>query len=137
MGHHGAIGKAVEFEQKLCINLALRGMAALNLEWIGMGELFDSENTHWFQSQLDLVGTSGVGLFYLAMRRGLDYLATDPQVDPKRLGVTGLSGGGWQTIVLSALDTRVYASVPVAGYNSQVGRIGRMPLVAGEGGDLE
>jgi len=137
MGHHGAIGKAVEFDQKLCINLALRGIAALNLEWIGMGESFDNENAHWFQSQLDLVGTSGVGLFYLAMRRGLDYLATNPQVDPKRLGVTGLSGGGWQTIVLSALDARVFAAVPVAGYNSQVGRIGRMPLVGSEGGDLE
>ncbi len=38
--------------------------------------------------------------------------------DPDRVAVTGLSGGGWQTIFISALDTRVKLSVPVAGYSS-------------------
>jgi len=138
MGHHGAVGTAMEFAQKLCINLALRGIVALNPEWLGCGEFFQQEeNEHWFGAHLDLVGTSGLGLFYLAMRRGLDYLAADSHVDPKRLGVTGMSGGGWQTIVLSALDERVYASIPVAGYNALPGRIGRMPLDAMEVGDTE
>lgn len=94
MGHYGPIGKADESYQTLCINEALRGMIALNLEWPGMGELSQEENGHWFAADLDLVGANGVGLFYLAMRRGLDYLAADPHVDPTRLGVTGLSGGG-------------------------------------------
>jgi hypothetical protein len=48
----------------------------------------------------------------------VDYLATLPQVDPARLGVTGLSGGGWQTIVLSALDERIKVAVEVAGFGS-------------------
>ena len=52
---------------------------ALNLEWIGMGELNNKANSHWLASQLDLVGMNGVGLFYLAMRRGLDYLAANPK----------------------------------------------------------
>jgi hypothetical protein len=52
------------------------------------------------------------------MRRGLDYLYDEPNVDRARIGVTGLSGGGWQTILLSSLDTRVGPAVPVAGFSS-------------------
>jgi predicted 2-oxoglutarate/Fe(II)-dependent dioxygenase YbiX len=134
MGHFPAGGKAMEFEQKLCINQALEGMIALNLEWINMGELHAEGNDHWFAADLDLVGANGVGLFYLAMRRGLDYLWDNPHVDRKRIGMTGLSGGGWQTIVLSSLDPRVKAAIPVAGFASLEGRAERLP---GEPGDLE
>ncbi len=134
MGHFPAGGKAMEFEQKQCINQALEGMIALNLEWINMGELHAEGNDHWFAADLDLVGANGVGLFYLAMRRGLDYLWDNPHVDRKRIGMTGLSGGGWQTIVLSSLDPRVKAAIPVAGFASLEGRAERLP---GEPGDLE
>jgi dienelactone hydrolase len=133
MGHF-AVGKAEEFQQKLCINQALRGMIALNLEWLNMGELKAPENDHGYGAHLDLAGLSGVGLFYLAMRRGLDYLAQDPRVDPTRIGMTGLSGGGWQTILLSSLDPRVEAADPVAGFTSLIGRVERPP---GEPGDFE
>ncbi len=134
MGHFPEQGNKIEFEQKLCINQALKGMIALNPEWIGMGELQGKGNEHWFQAHLNLVGMNGAGLFYLAMRRGLDYLAQDANVDPKRIGMTGLSGGGWQTITLSSLDPRVDVSVPVAGYTTLEGRFERLP---GEPGDLE
>src|SRR6185503_149569 len=88
---------------------------------------------HEFAAQLDLVGANGVGLFYLAMRKGLDYLYEHPNVDRGRLGVTGLSGGGWQTIVLSSLDPRVAVSVPVAGYSAFVSKLERV----GDYGDPE
>jgi dienelactone hydrolase len=134
MGHFDTSGKAEGFEQTFCINQALRGIVALNLEWLGMGESHRPENAHWFAAQLDLVGANGVGLFYLAMRRGLDFLYNDPDVDRSRIGVTGLSGGGWQTIILSSLDERVVVSVPVAGYVSLKGRAERLP---DEPGDIE
>ncbi len=115
---HGSGGKAVEHKQKRCINQARRGMLALSLEWFGFGELSSPENDHSFVGHLDLAGANGLGLFYLEMRRGLDYLYNDPRVDRSRIAVTGLSGGGWQTIVLSSLDPRVSAAIPVAGFCS-------------------
>jgi dienelactone hydrolase len=52
------------------------------------------------------------------MKRGQDVLLSQPHADPKRVAVTGLSGGGWQTITISALDTRVTLTNPVAGYSA-------------------
>ena len=124
-GHARVPGKSVEYKQKRCISLARRGFLALNLEWLGCGELFHPESSHWFGAHLDLVGANAIGLFYLAMRKGLDYLEQHPRVDPQRLAVTGLSGGGWQTIILSSLDERVAAAVPVAGYSALISRIER------------
>jgi len=115
---HGAGGKAVEHKQKRCINQARRGMLALSLEWFGFGELDSPENDHSFVGHLELAGANGLGLFYLEMRRGLDYLYNDARVDRSRIAMTGLSGGGWQTIVLSSLDPRVSAAIPVAGFCS-------------------
>jgi dienelactone hydrolase len=132
-GHVGPPGKSIEYKQKRCINFARNGILALNLEWFSYGELAGAENSHWFGAHLDLVGANGVGLFYLAMRKGLDFLDRHPNVDRSRLGVTGLSGGGWQTIILSALDERVNVSVPVAGYSSLRSRIER----PGDVGDIE
>jgi dienelactone hydrolase len=130
---HGQPGKALEYKQKRCINQAKRGILALNLEWINFGELTHKENAHWFQAHLDLTGASGLGLFYLAMRKGVDYVYDHPNVDRARIGVTGLSGGGWQTITLSSLDERVTLSTPVAGYSSLVARIER----TADTGDIE
>jgi len=117
-GHVGPLGKAVEYKQKRCINFAKHGILALNVEWLAYGELAEGENQHWFGAHLDLVGANALGVFFLEMRRALDYLYNHPHVDRNRLGMTGLSGGGWQTIVLSALDERVKVAVPVAGYSS-------------------
>jgi dienelactone hydrolase len=124
-GHEYPEGKAVEYKQKRCINFAKRGIFALSPEWLSCGELYHPENAHEFGSHLDLVGANAVGLFYLAMRKPLDYLAGHANVDPSRIGLTGLSGGGWQTILLGALDERISALIPVAGYSSMISKLER------------
>ncbi len=134
-GHVGAPGKSVEYKQKRCITFARNGILALNLEWFSCGELNQQENEHWYGAHLDLVGTNELGLFYLAMRRGLDYLYEHPNTDRARLGMTGLSGGGWQTIVLSSLDERVRAAAPVAGFSSIIPRVEAKQY--GDIGDVE
>ncbi|MCO6454138.1 MAG: acetylxylan esterase [Pirellulaceae bacterium] len=120
-GHDGA-GKAARYKQIRCINQVRRGMLALNVEWLGMGQLRSENFQHYRMNQLDLCGTSGLAPFYLAMQRGLDLLLAHENADPERVAVAGLSGGGWQTIVISSLDTRVTLANPVAGYSSYLTR---------------
>jgi dienelactone hydrolase len=115
---HDRNGKAADYKQIRCINQAKRGMLALNVEWLGMGQLRTDNFAHGRMNQLDLCGTSGLAPFYLSMKRGLDVLLSLEHADPERVAVTGLSGGGWQTIIISSLDTRVKLTDPVAGYSS-------------------
>ena len=130
---HTPVGNASGYKQIRCINYALRGMLALSLEWFNCGELYLPGNDHWYGGHLNLAGMSATGLFYLAMRKGLDYLERHPHVDRDRLGVTGLSGGAWQTGVLSGLDERVAAAAPVSGYFAFLSAIERNADV----GDME
>lgn len=115
-GHVGPPGKAVDYKQIRCVNLARRGVFALNPEWLNFGELQGPGYQHNNASYLDLCGVAGIAVFYLAMCRGLEVLLALERVDPERIAVTGLSGGGWQTIILAALDTRVRLAAPNAGF---------------------
>jgi cephalosporin-C deacetylase-like acetyl esterase len=44
--------------------------------------------------------------------RGIDYLLSRPDIDPKRIGCTGNSGGGTLTAYLMALDDRIACAAP-------------------------
>lgn len=114
---HDRNGKAADYKQIRCINMVRRGMLVLNVEWLGMGQLQTPDFQHYKMNQLDLCGTSGLAPFYLSMKRGLDVLLSLVHADPERVAVSGLSGGGWQTIFISSLDTRVKLANPVAGYS--------------------
>lgn len=116
-GHDG-LGKAADYKQIRCINMAKRGMLVLNVEWVGMGQLRTEGFVHYRMNQLDLTGVSGIAVHFLAQKRGLDLLLSHPHADSARVAVAGLSGGGWQTIFFSSLDTRVTLCNPVAGYSS-------------------
>ncbi len=58
-------------------------------------------------------GMTPIGLMTLQNIRALDYLCSRKDVDASRIGVTGASGGGQQTMYVMALDDRPVAAVPV------------------------
>ncbi|MBL0157945.1 MAG: acetylxylan esterase [Bryobacterales bacterium] len=120
-GHEGD-GIANSYIQERCIHLARNGVIAINYEWFGKGQMSQPGFQHDRMNQLDLVGASGLAPFFLAMQRLVDIAVAHPNVDAARIAATGLSGGGWHTILLSSLDTRIKLIMPVAGYSSFVTR---------------
>jgi len=50
-----------------------------------------------------------------AVLRGHSLLASRPEVDPRRIGVTGISWGGYLTCIVAGIDHRLRVPVPVYG----------------------
>lgn len=115
---HDAKGYAADYKQVRCVNLAKKGVISLSLEWYGMGQFRTPDYLHPLINSIDLTGSSGIATHFLAMKRGIDILTGLPNADTAKVAVSGLSGGGWQTIFISSLDPRVTLSNPVAGYSS-------------------
>jgi dienelactone hydrolase len=122
---HSVTGKAADYAQRGSILLAKNGIACLNYDPIGQGErmqlLDDAGNPAIKGSTTEhtLIGTNAllVGWSCASLRiwdglRSLDYLAARPEIDPRRLGCTGCSGGGTLTSYLMALDDRIVAAAP-------------------------
>ena len=98
--------------QASCIGLAKRGYVVLAIDTFGYGER-SPQGSHINGVWLYSVGLTLQGLILWDNIRALDYLTTRKEVDPKRIGVTGASGGGNQTMYLAAIDERVKVAVPV------------------------
>lgn len=125
LGHEPG-AKAYPVWQQLLVTFAQRGYVALAWDTIGQGErvqMFDSavEGSILRSSTLEhtqqgiqclLAGDALARYTVWDGIRALDYLLSRPEVDPKRVGVTGNSGGGTHSAYLAALDDRLQVAAP-------------------------
>ncbi len=94
-------------QQYRCAMLAKMGAVVFSYEMFGYGEsLLQVDKS-------DHRTTLALQMQTLGSMRIIDFLTSLPFVDPKRIGVTGESGGGTQTFLITALDDRITVSVPV------------------------
>lgn len=114
---HGHIkpGKTRTTILTLGVTLARRGCVVAIPDWPGYGDLDDEAWSHLHGEGTLLAGASMNIPVTTIPRRVLDWLASQPGVDPARLGVVGHSGGAESTMYIAAADPRVAAAVIVDG----------------------
>jgi cephalosporin-C deacetylase-like acetyl esterase len=111
--------------QQHILNLVRNGFIVFAIDPIGQGERIQYFDPSTGESRVGefnhtahqcfLIGTSYAKYYIRDAMRAIDYLETRPEVDPKRIGMGGLSWGGFQCTIASALDNRIVANAPAAG----------------------
>lgn len=97
--------------------LAKHGYVCLVLDTLQLGEIAAvhhgtyREERWWWHGR----GYTSAGVECWNGMRGIDYLIGRDDVDPERIAVTGISGGGAATFWIAAADERVAVAVPVSG----------------------
>jgi len=114
--------------QARCMQLARMGCVVFHYDMISVADsqqigvahsygdprpaLEGIENWGFFSPQAELRLQNIMGLQTYNSVRALDWLCELPDVDPARIGVTGASGGGTQTFMLTAVDPRPAVAFP-------------------------
>ncbi len=128
MGHSND-GKGYSYYQRCCQGLAQLGYIVLAFDPMGQGErtaypveggwltrLPSADDEHTLPGrQMLLVGETATAMQLWDAIRSLDVLASHPQVDARKLGATGQSGGGTLTMMLASADDRLAAAAVCSG----------------------
>lgn len=115
---HWKEGRVSPVVQSRCLLFASEGFVVLAVDAFGSGERctypgkFEYHGANIGASLMN-IGETLAGMQLNDNIRGIDLLQSLDAVDSERIGVTGASGGGNQTMWVSALDERVKAAVPV------------------------
>lgn len=124
-GHHIPAKQQPEY-QGVCQALVAAGLVVLALDPVGQGERLSyydpatqrttvpagTRDHDTAGAQCRFLGDSIARYFLHDAMRGIDYLMTRAEVDPRRIGVTGNSGGGTQTSLVMMVDPRIAAAAP-------------------------
>jgi len=102
-GHFAPLGRYRKNQQIRCAHFARMGATVFSYSLVGWQD--STQTTHQHPLTLALQTINSI--------RALDYLSQLPGVDPKRVGITGASGGGTQTLYLSLVDERVKVAAPL------------------------
>src|SRR5262249_9104241 len=104
--------------QARCLGLVPLGFVVLAVDAFGSGERYTepARGTYHgalYGTTLWPAGQTLLGMQVYDNRRAVDYLLTRAEVDGEKIGITGASGGGNQSMYAGALDERIGAVVPV------------------------
>ena len=99
-----------------CITLARLGYVVFNYDMVGYNDSGKQVGKHrgvFTSARNELWGLSMMHLQSWNTIRAIDFLQSLPDVDGKRIGLTGCSGGGTQTFMVMGIEPRVTAAAPV------------------------
>ncbi|WP_343746400.1 acetylxylan esterase [Chitinophaga sp.] len=118
MHGHWPGARTGDMVQATAHELAGHGYICLNIDAWGAGERTTTPGVAEYHgaslgASLMNAGATLMGMQLTDNMRGVDLLCSLPQADKKRIGATGASGGGNQTMWLTAMDERIKAAVPV------------------------
>ncbi len=104
--------------QSRCIGAAKHGFFVLAVDAFGAGERATGKALGEYHGEMSGAtlfpsGKTLSGVQLYENMRAVDYIQSRPEVDPTKIGVTGASGGGNQTMYAGAYDERFGAAVPV------------------------
>jgi len=109
---HWSEGRFADDVQARCISFARQGYVSFLYDMIGYKD--SKQVSHDFGGAREsLWGINLMGLQLWNSIRAIDFLQSLNDVDAERIGCTGESGGGTQTFMVSAIDTRIKVSAPV------------------------
>ncbi len=115
--------------QSRCIGLVKLGFVVLCVDAFGAGERAIGTALGEYHGEMTAAtlfssGLTLAGLQVYENMRAVDFLAMRDEVDATRIGITGASGGGNQTMYVGAYDQRFRAVVPTCSVGTYLSYIG-------------
>jgi len=124
-GSQRKVGEPEEYAEDYALQCVAAGYPTLAIEQFSFGRRCTKErhgewdcSCHEDSMAAIALGESMMGWRVWDAMRALDYMANRPEVNPDRIALIGISGGGMATLWTAAMDERVYAAVSSGYYNT-------------------